>query len=66
MEDAGSIISNEGGSIVIFDRHEGTRKINVHRPHLEPTVEPELLQFTGRRLSLRFGWSRGSFLLAKK
>lgn len=55
MEDAGFVVSNGGGSIVIFDYGEGTGKINNQRPHPEIAIEPENMQFTGQRLSVHFG-----------
>ena len=55
MEDAGFVVSNGGGSIVIFDHEEGTGKTNNQRPGPQIAIRPEDMQFTGQRLSVHFG-----------
>ena len=41
MEDAGFVVNNGGGSIIVFDHEKGTGKINNHRLHPEITIGPE-------------------------
>lgn len=64
MEDAGFKAHSGGGPIVIFENMEGGGKINFHRPHPDPTLDPLMLQTIGRRMHKWFGWTRDIFELA--
>ena len=66
MEDAGFHARSGGGSIVIFEKKEGGGRINIHRPHPNPTLDPVMLQIIGRRMNKWFGWTRNIFTLAGK
>jgi hypothetical protein len=64
MTDAGFIARNGGGSIVTFEDVNGTGRINFHKPHPEPVIDPVMLRTMGRRLNKWFGWDRERFVLA--
>lgn len=68
MSNASFVVKNRGGggSVVQFESNDGKDSINFHRPHLEPVVEPYKLHAMGWRMSRRFGWTRGMFVLGKK
>jgi hypothetical protein len=66
MGEAGFIASNSGGSIVSFEYEDGKRKINFHRPHPEPVIDPIMLRTVGARLNKWFGWTRNTFVLASR
>jgi predicted RNA binding protein YcfA (HicA-like mRNA interferase family) len=66
MEDAGFRSKNGGGSIVIFEKSAGARKIIFHRPHPSPKIDAIMLQSIGRRMNKWFGWTRDTFTMAKK
>jgi hypothetical protein len=66
MGDAGFDSRNSGGSIVIFEEKSGLGRINFHRPHLSPKIDPIILQGMGRRMNKRFNWSRETFAVATK
>jgi hypothetical protein len=66
MEDAGFKVKNGGGSIFIFEDQGGKGKINFHRPHPVPKIDPVMMRCMGRRMNKWFGWSRDIFTLAIK
>ncbi|KAF1849227.1 uncharacterized protein K460DRAFT_279546 [Cucurbitaria berberidis CBS 394.84] len=66
MENAGFTARNGGGSIVMFEDENGGGKINFHKPHPDPSIDPVMLQSMGRRMNKWFGWTRETFSLAGK
>lgn len=53
MHDAGFVAksSGGGGSSVKFKVRDGEGSINFHRPHLDPTIDPIMLQAIGWRMN---------------
>ncbi|KAF2451954.1 hypothetical protein P171DRAFT_468363 [Karstenula rhodostoma CBS 690.94] len=66
MEEAGFKGRSGGGSIVSFEKVDGTGKINFHRPHPDPTLDPVMLQSMGRRINKWFGMTRDTFKMVGK
>jgi hypothetical protein len=66
MGEAGFSARNSGGSIVTFESERAEGKINFHKPHPDPVIDPIMLRTMGRRLNKWFGWTRETFVLASK
>lgn len=66
MGEAGFVAKNGGDSIVSFEEQNGEGKINFHKPHPDPVIDPIVLRTMGRRLNKWFGWTRETFVVAKK
>jgi hypothetical protein len=64
MIDAGFSASCNGGSAFSFGCEGG--KIVFHKPHPDPRIHPNMLQWIGRRLNKWFGWDRETFVVDKK
>jgi hypothetical protein len=63
MEEAGFKGKNSGGSEVTFEKVDGGGRINFHRPHPDPHLDPVLLQGMGHRMNKWFGFTRETFKL---
>lgn len=66
MGEAGFTARESGGSIVTFEDVNGEGKINFHKPHPKPVIDPVMLRTIGRRLNKWFGRDRETFVLATK
>jgi hypothetical protein len=66
MEEAGFKGRNGGGSEVSFEKVDCGGRINFHRPHPDPHLDPVILQGMGQRMNKWFGFTRETFRLAGK
>ena len=58
MVGVGFTAQHKGGSAVVFEHEETSRRIVFHKPHPDSNVHPKMLHAMGRRLSKWFGWDR--------
>jgi hypothetical protein len=66
MSDAGFSARNGGGSAVVFENENNSKKgqngkIVFHKPHPVTKIDPVMFHFMGKRLKKRFGWHRDLF-----
>ncbi|KAI5369222.1 putative HicA mRNA interferase family [Septoria linicola] len=66
MIDAGFSVSPSGGSVFTFTETSGRGRINFHRPHPDPSIDPIMLRSMGKRLKKWFGFGRETFVERKK
>lgn len=62
MLDTGFKVSQGSGSAVSFEHPSGKGRIVFHQPHPQPTIDPVMLRFMGRRMNRWFGWQRETFV----
>ena len=69
MVDTGCSATHSGGSAFTFEGARSVHRENTivfHRPHPESEMNSAWLQYAGKRLRNRFGWSMDSFVERQK
>lgn len=52
---------------VVFEYRAGAGgRIEFHRPHPDPTIDPVMMRAMGWRMNKWFGWVRETFVLVQK
>ena len=62
MVDTGFSVDPCGGSVFTFNNIAAGGRINFHRPHPDPAINPIMLRTMGKRLNKWFGFCKETFV----